>query len=142
MKVRDIMTRQVVTAGRGTTARELARMMADQGVGSVIIAEGGEPKGIVTDRDLVVYCLAEGRNPDDCTADEIMSTGGLLGGLAKVDADDDTLEAAKQMGSHKVRRLPVVDQGNVVGVVSAADLASELRTYVDALLVEEAKAAR
>lgn len=142
MKVRDIMTKQVVTAAKDATVRDLSKMMADQNVGSVIITEGGSPQGIVTDRDIVVHCLARGMNPEQTTAQEIMSSGGMLGGLAKVDADDDTLEAARQMGDRRVRRLPVMEQGNVVGVVSAADLVSELRTYMDALLVEEAKAAR
>ena len=139
MRVRDIMNKDVVTATAGTTISEVAKLMADKDVGSVVIVEGGKPVGIVTDRDLVVDHLAKGHTQDHAVR-EAVSGGGALSGLVTVAPDLDILEAAQELGRRKVGRLPVVDGDRLVGLVSAGDLAKQLRDALDGLLAEGEKA--
>ena len=139
MRVRDIMNADVVTATADTTIGQVAKLMADKDVGSVVIVEGGKPVGIVTDRDLVVDHLAKGHTQDHAVR-EAVSGGGPLSGLVTVKPDLDILEAAQELGRHKVGRLPVVEGDKLVGLVSAGDLAKELRDALDGLLAEGEKA--
>ena len=139
MRVRDIMNADVVTATADTTIGQVAKLMADKDVGSVVIVEGGKPVGIVTDRDLVVDHLAKGHTQDHAVR-EAVSGGGPLSGLVTVKPDLDILEAAQELGRHKVGRLPVVEGDRLVGLVSAGDLAKQLRDALDGLLAEGEKA--
>ena len=139
MLVRDVMNTDVVTAERGTPIGQVAKLMADEDVGAVVIVEGGKPVGIVTDRDLVVEHLAKG-HPQDRPVQEAMSGGGLLSRLVTIAPDLDVLEAAQELGRHKVGRLPVVEGGRLVGMLSAGDLAKQLRKALDGLLAEGGKA--
>ena len=139
MQVRDVMNTDVVTAERGTPVGQVAKLMADEDVGAVVIVAGGKPVGIVTDRDLVVEHLAKGHTQDHLVQ-EATSGGGLLSGLVTVAPDLDVLEAAQELGRHKVGRLPVVEGGRLVGIVSAGDLAKQLRKALDGLLAEGEKA--
>ena len=139
MRVRDIMNTDVATAAPGTPISQVAKLMADRDVGAVVIVEGGKPVGIVTDRDLVVEHLAKGHTQDHLVQ-EATSGGGLLSGLTTVAPDTDVLEAAQALGRHKVGRLPVVEGDRLVGIVSAGDLAKQLRKALDGLLAEGEKA--
>jgi CBS domain-containing protein len=139
MRVRDIMNTDVVTAEPGTAIGQVAKRMADADVGAVVIVEGGKPIGIVTDRDLVVEHLAKGHTQDH-TVQEAMSGGGPLARLVTIAPDLDVLEAAQELGRHKVGRLPVVEGDRLVGLVSAGDLAKQLRKALDGLLAEGEKA--
>ncbi len=139
MRVRDIMNKDVVTATADTTIGQVAKLMADKDVGSVVIVEGGKPVGIVTDRDLVIDHLAKGHTQDHAVR-EAVSGGGPLSGLVTVKPDLDILEAAQELGRHKVGRLPVVEGDRLVGLVSAGDLAKQLRDALDGLLAEGEKA--
>ena len=139
MRVRDIMNTDVVTAEPGTPIGQVAKRMADADVGAVVIVEGGKPVGIVTDRDLVVEHLAKGHTQDH-TVHEAMSGGGPLARLVTIAPDLDVLEAAQELGRHKVGRLPVVEGDRLVGLVSAGDLAKQLRKALDGLLAEGEKA--
>ncbi len=139
MRVRDIMNKDVVTATADTTVGQVAKLMADKDVGSVVIVEGGKPVGIVTDRDLVIDHLAKGHTQDHAVR-EAVSGGGPLSGLVTVKPDLDILEAAQELGRHKVGRLPVVEGDRLVGLVSAGDLAKHLRDALDGLLAEGEKA--
>jgi len=139
MRVRDIMNADVVTATADTTIGQVAKLMADKDVGSVVIVEGGKPVGIVTDRDLVIDHLAKGHTQDHAVR-EAVSGGGPLSGLVTVKPDLDILEAAQELGRHKVGRLPVVEGDRLVGLVSAGDLAKQLRDALDGLLAEGEKA--
>lgn len=141
MKVREIMNTDVATASSSTSIGDVAKMMADKDVGSVVIVDGGKPVGIVTDRDLVVDHLAKGHTQDH-TVKEAMSGGGLLGGLVTVSPDMDVLEAAAELGRRKVGRLPVVEGDRLVGILSAGDLSKQLRKALDGLLAEGEKAER
>ena len=139
MRVRDVMNADVVTATAGTAISEVAKLMADRDVGSVVIVEGDKPVGIVTDRDLVVDHLAKGHTQDHPVR-EAVSGGGPLAGLVTIAPDLDVLEAAQELGRHKVGRLPVVEGDRLVGLVSAGDLAKQLRKALDGLLAEGEKA--
>jgi len=139
MLVRDVMNTDVVTAERGTPIGQVAKLMADEDVGAVVIVEGGKPVGIVTDRDLVVDHLAKGHTQEHAV-EEAMSGGNPFSGLVTIAPDLDVLEAAQELGRHKVGRLPVVEGGRLVGMVSAGDLAGQLRKALDGLLAEGEKA--
>src|SRR4051794_7725855 len=104
MRIRDIMNTDVATATPGSAISEVAKLMADKDVGSVVIVEGSRPVGIVTDRDLVLDHLAKGHTADHPVR-EAVSTGSPLTGLVTVSPDMDLLEAAQELGRHRVGRL-------------------------------------
>jgi CBS domain-containing protein len=105
-----------------TTVREAAAMMARENVGTLPIVEGDRLIGIVTDRDLVVRVLAEARDPAVMTVLEVATRD-----LLTVDADDNLARAVELMARHRVRRLPVLDDGRLIGIVSRADVAAASR---------------
>lgn len=116
MKVMEILVRTPVTVTPATTVEEAAKTMAREGVGSLIVVDGGRLAGIVTDRDLVVRALARGF-PADARADSVMSMN-----VVAIDAEADVRDAMKAFGHHAVRRLPVVQGSQVVGLLSLDDL--------------------
>lgn len=137
MSVAEVMTRDVVTAPPSATVRELAQLMERHNVGTVVIAEEGRLRGLVTDRQLATHCLARGMNPDTCRADEVMTAEMPgPGGVVTAHPHMDLLEAARLMGRHRIRRLPVVEDGRVVGILSVADLAGEVKDMVSAVMDE------
>ena len=118
MKIREIMTTDVTTAELTSTLEEIATIMRHEDVGAVPIVEDGELAGIVTDRDIVVRCIAEGRDPGESCAEDILS-----GGLMTVSADDDVTRAVSIMSRNQIRRLPVLEGDCLVGMVSLGDIA-------------------
>jgi CBS domain-containing protein len=116
-KVRDIMTAAPVGVYYSQTIGETARIMRDSQVGSVLVVNDGALAGLVTDRDLVIRGLAEGAGPDSPVGP--LCTGDLIG----VAADADLYQAAQLMRENAVRRLPVINEGQVVGIVSMGDIA-------------------
>jgi len=118
-QVRELMA-EPVTVPADTTLTEAARLMRDADIGDVVIVDGGRPRGMVTDRDIVVRGIAEHRLPDDTTIGEICTSD-----LAIVAPDDPVERAAQLMRETAVRRLPVVEGEQLVGVVSLGDLAIE-----------------
>jgi len=141
MRVRDIMNTDLATASASTPISEVARLMAEKDVGSVVIVEGATPVGIVTDRDLVLKHLAGGHT-QDCAVKEAMSSDRLLAGLVTISPDMDVLEASAELGRRKVGRLPVVEGDRLVGIVSAGDLTKQLQKALDSLMAEGEKAQR
>ena len=134
---REIMTPDVTCVGEKETLVDAAKKMADLGVGSLpICGEDNRLKGMLTDRDIVVKALAKGRNPADCTASELAE-----GKPVTVGADDDANEILRTMGQHKVRRVPVIDGHDLVGIVSQADLATNIDEEKVGDLVEAISAA-
>jgi CBS domain-containing protein len=118
MQIREIMTESVVTAAPDTPAQGIAALMRDRNVGSVVLVDGaGRPCGMVTDRDLAIDVLAEGADPD--VAAEQCATSPVVTGEADMELD----EAAGLMVSHRIRRLPVLDAGALVGIVTLDDIA-------------------
>ncbi len=116
-KVRDLMTPGAIGVNYHQSIAEAARTMRDWGIGAVLVTKDAVVHGLVTDRDLVVRALAESRTPDEPVGP--LSSGDLVG----VSADDDAEVAARLMREHAVRRLPVIDHGQIAGMVSLGDLA-------------------
>jgi len=119
---REIMTPDVTCVGEKETLAAAAHKMADLGVGALpICGEDNRLKGMLTDRDIVIRTVAADRNPADVTAGELAQ-----GKPVTIGADDDTTEILRTMGQHKVRRLPVIDGHQLVGIVALADVARAL----------------
>ena len=118
MLLREIMTEHVVTAAPATPVRQVAELMRDRNVGSVVLTDGaGRPVGLVTDRDLALTVLA-GRGDTGCPAEEC-ATAPVVTGEAEMPLD----EAAALMVGHRIRRLPVMDGDELVGIVTLDDIA-------------------
>ena len=119
MQVRDIMNPHVVSIDPTESAALAARLLARHNVGSLpVCGSGGQLQGMVTDRDIVLRCVAAEEDPRSVPVRSIMSRR-----PAVVTPEDDVRQAARLMSSQQVRRLPVVDKDRVVGVVSLGDLA-------------------
>ncbi len=119
---RDIMTPEAQCVSESDTIDTAARKMADLGVGALpICGEDNQLKGMITDRDIVVKVLAEGKDPQSCTVGDLAQ-----GKPVTIGADDDASEILHTMGAHQVRRLPVIDGHDLVGIVSLADVAKAL----------------
>jgi len=116
MRIEEIAVRPAVTAAPGTSIAEAARLMANEAVGCLIIAENERIVGIVTDRDLVVRAIAK-RVALDTRVDDIMSMN-----VIALDAGADIRDALRAFSMHAVRRLPVVVRGKVTGLLSLDDL--------------------
>ena len=116
-KVRDVMTPGPIGVDYDQSVGEAARAMRDWGVGAILVVSNGSLYGLVTDRDLVVRAVAEGKGADEPVGP--LSSASLIG----VDADADVHEAMRLMRQHAVRRLPVLEDGQVTGIVSLGDLA-------------------
>jgi CBS domain-containing protein len=117
-KVRDIMTEDVATASPTSTLAEIAGMMRDEDTGAIPVVDEDELVGIVTDRDIVIRCIAPGKHPAEVAAEEILSEQ-----LEVIEPESDVEEAARLMERRQIRRLPVVENGRLVGMVSLGDIA-------------------
>ena len=125
MRCRDIMTSDVRTATRDMTLQQVATLMRDGDMGSIPVVEGGKLVGIVTDRDIVVRSIAEGRGADSPIG-EAMTTE-----VFSVKPDDFAFEAIRIMGDRQVRRIPVVgENGELAGIIAMADVALEMEDPV------------
>ncbi|GII80023.1 signal transduction protein [Sphaerisporangium rufum] len=119
---REIMTPNAECVNADETLVDAAQKMARLDVGSLpICGTDNRLKGMLTDRDIVVKVLAQGRDPKDCTAGELAQ-----GEAVTIGADDDAREILRTMASHKVRRLPVIDGHDLIGMVALADVAKAL----------------
>jgi len=115
------MAKSVTTATRANTLRDAALMMRDGDMGSVPVVEDGKLVGIVTDRDIVVRSIADGKDASASVA-EAMTTD-----IFSVRPDDFVFEAIRLMGDKQVRRVPVVDEnGTLAGIIAMADIALEM----------------
>ena len=131
--VRDAMTSNPCTIDADKPVAYAAKMMKQENVGSAPIVQGDRLVGTLTDRDIVVRVVAEGRDPQTVTAREVASTD-----VVTVDPEENLDEALRLMASHQVRRLPVVEEdGRVVGVLAQADVAEEANAKQTGELVEE-----
>ena len=117
MLIRDVMTESVVTAPPDASVREIAETMRERNVGSVVLVHGARPVGFITDRDLAVSVLADGRDPSDRAGDH--ASAPVVTGAPGMDVQ----EAAELMVEHGIRRLPVLDGDELIGIVTLDDLA-------------------
>jgi CBS domain-containing protein len=116
-KVRDVMTAEPIVLQQDQSIADAAQAMRDASVGAVLIVDGDKLCGLVTDRDIVVRAVAESALPDSPVG-QVVSPD-----LVAVRADDETADAARVMQDNAVRRLPVLDDGRIVGIVTIGDLA-------------------
>jgi CBS domain-containing protein len=122
MKVRELMSKNLVYCGPDASLDEVARLMRDNDCGEIPIAEGSRSRtliGVITDRDIVCRAVAEGKNPRELKARDCMSSPVLT-----VRANEDLEECCRIMEQSQIRRVPVVDEaGDCCGIVSQADVA-------------------
>ena len=117
--IREIMTSNPSTVEPNKTVVEAARIMKQEDAGVVPVTENGRLTGMVTDRDIAIRVVAEGKDPQSTTVREVASTD-----LVTIDPQQDLDEALRLMAKHQIRRLPVVEEdGRLVGVVAQADVA-------------------
>ena len=128
MQVRDFMNPSVVTITPGESASLAARLLARHNLGSLpVCGDDGGLRGIVTDRDIVLRCVAAEEDPAQTQVKDIMTRG-----CAVVSPDDDAREATRLMAARQVRRLPVTEAGKLVGMVSLGDLAKSQQYDMEA----------
>jgi CBS domain-containing protein len=131
--IRDVMTTNPRSLESGDGVIAAARLMRDEDTGIVPIVEDGRLVGAVTDRDIAIRVVAEGRSPESTTIGEIASRE-----LVTIDPEQDLDEALRLMARHQVRRLPVVEEdGKLVGIVAQADVARHTDAARTGQVVEE-----
>jgi CBS domain-containing protein len=132
-KVREVMSDRPRCVAPDTPVSEAAQLMESEDVGALPVLDGEELAGMVTDRDIVVRAIAKGKDPRGMPVREVSTRD-----VVSVRGDEDLSEALKLMASYKVRRLPVVDDGNrLIGVLAQADAALEAKEKAVGQMVEE-----
>lgn len=128
MKIREVMTNQVIRIHPEETVAVAARTLTHYNIGALPVCENnGQLCGMVTDRDIVTRCLASNRKPENTRVRDVMT-----GWVVSATPDMDTSVAAHLMGRQQVRRLPVVENGTLCGMVSLGDLAVREQSNPDA----------
>ena len=131
--IRDVMTKDPHALEGGASVIDAARLMRDEDAGIVPVVEGEKLVGTVTDRDIAVRVVAEGKSPESVTVGEIASRD-----LVTIDPQQELSEALRLMARHQVRRLPVVEEdGKLVGIVAQADIARNASDAQTGDLVED-----
>ncbi|MFB6121206.1 MAG: CBS domain-containing protein [Halobacteriaceae archaeon] len=128
MPVEDLARRTVVTASPDTDVQDLAATMREEDVGSVVVTEGDEPVGIATDRDVALRVVADGLDPDGATTADVMTENPVV-----VAPEAGFYETARAMSEHGVRRIPLVEDDELVGILTADDLTELLADESEAL---------
>ena len=118
--INEVMTHDPITVDTQTTVAEAAKQMRDGDTGALIVTEGGSATGIVTDRDIVVRAVADGHDPSSATVGQVATPNAVT--LTPDQTVDDAINVVRE---HNVRRVPVVQDGRPVGIVSIGDLAIE-----------------
>lgn len=124
----DIMTRKPVTVDSNSTAQKIAKLMTDKRVGTVVVVKGQKPIGIVTDTDLTKRVVAPSKDPKRLKARDVMSTP-LLFASPENKVDDVVLKMKK----HRVKRIPIISKGRLVGIVTTTDIARNTPAMMDLL---------
>ncbi|KRQ87992.1 Hypoxic response protein 1 [Caloramator mitchellensis] len=127
MKVKDFMTTNVAFVNPTTPIVEVAKIMKQRNIGSVPVVDGDRVVGIVTDRDIVLRDIAMGKNPENVTAKDVMTMG-----VATANPNMDIHDASRLMAEKQIRRLPVVENNRLVGMLAIGDIAVETRLSDDA----------
>jgi CBS domain-containing protein len=119
--IRDVMTTSPQSIESSSSIVDAARLMRDGDIGSLPVVDGGKLTGVVTDRDITVRVVAEGKDPQNTKVGDVLSQD-----LVTIDPQQDLDEALRLMARHQVRRLPVVEEdGRLVGIVAQADVAEQ-----------------
>ena len=128
MKLRDIMTKQVVRIQPGETIAVAARMLEHNNIGAMPVCnDEGKLCGMITDRDIVIRCLAAGKSPQTTSVREVMTSR-----IYVARPDMDASLAAGLMGREQIRRLPVMENGRLCGMISLGDLAMKEESSIEA----------
>jgi len=135
VSVMDAMNKKVLTASPNTTVAKAAKMMAELGVGSIIIVKGKKPVGILTERDLLMKVVSVDSIPSKVQVGKIMSTP-----IISIGPGTDITEAARIMAKNNVRRLPVVEHGKLIGIVTASDITAISPQLIDIMAHPEVPA--
>jgi CBS domain-containing protein len=130
--IRDLMSSNLCAIDADKPVAYAAKMMKQEDVGLAPVVQGDRLVGTLTDRDIVVRVVAEGKDPQTVTAREVASTD-----LVTIDPQQDLDEALRLMASKQVRRLPVVEEGRLIGVLAQADIAREAEEQQTGRLVED-----
>jgi CBS domain-containing protein len=131
--IRDLMTSNPTTVQPSTPVAQAAQIMKTEDAGAVPVVEGEQLVGMLTDRDITIRVVAEGKDPQTATVGEIASKQ-----LVTLDPQQNVEEAVRLMAEHQVRRLPVVEEdGKLVGIVAQADVARKADTAKTGQMVEE-----
>jgi CBS domain-containing protein len=120
MKVKDIMTKDVATLNPDDTVERAAQLMKQYNIGAVPVCKGENCVGVITDRDIALRSVAQGENGRNQIVREVMTSNPVL-----INSETDIHDAARIMSERQIRRLPVVEGNNLVGIVSLGDLAVE-----------------
>jgi CBS domain-containing protein len=121
MRIREVMTESVVTAPADATVRRIAEIMRERNVGSVVLLDdAGEATAFITDRDLAVSVLADGHSGDATAADHAAAP------VVTAEPGTDVEDAAQLMVANGIRRLPILDDGKLTGIVTLDDLAARI----------------
>ena len=120
MKVRDLMTTNVKWANQDQSIEEVARLLSTSDIGSVPVCQGEQVLGIITDRDIIVRAIAQGKDPKTTKCSEIMSKN-----IKTVTGDTDVHQASDLMAENQIRRLPVVENNRLIGFLAIGDIAVE-----------------
>jgi len=139
MSLRNILNRKVVSCRPDSSVREVAELMDEENIGSVLVVEGEKPVGIITDRDIVVRCIVKGLDCSGTQAKDLMS-----GKLETVSADCGLYDVLQTMRKREIRRVPVVESdGKAIGLLSFGDvyqlLAKEISDLSGPMAPEEPK---
>ncbi len=118
MKLRDIMTTDFCCSNPGDSLSKVASEMKRHNVGVMPVCQNGNLVGMITDRDIVIQCVAAATDPKNCKVSDFMTKE-----LVQASPDMDIADAARLMGDEQVHRLPVVENGRLIGIVSLGDLA-------------------
>lgn len=119
MKVMDVMTKNVATVGRDESIKKVAELMSQYNIGSIPVCENDKVVGVITDRDIALRCVAKGLD-NNIKVSDVMTSNPVM-----ASKDMDIHDAARIMSERQIRRLPVEDNENVVGIVSLGDIAIE-----------------
>ena len=125
MKVREMMSRPIITEDGDTIVTKIAEDMDEFGVVSIVITSEGKPAGIITERDIALKVLLKDRRASEVKAKEIMAFP-----LVTIESETSVDEACKLAAKKRIKRLPVVEKGMLVGIVSIRDLLTRKPEYV------------
>ena len=132
-KIGDVMTTRPRCVSPDTPISQVAELMESEDIGSVPVLDGEQLAGMITDRDIVIRAIAQGKDPRGMPVREVSTRD-----VVTVSPDHDLSDALQLMAQHQVRRLPVVDEDNrLVGIVSQADVALEAKEKAVGEMVEE-----
>ncbi|NOZ76703.1 MAG: CBS domain-containing protein [Euryarchaeota archaeon] len=117
IRVKEAMTTRVTTVPSDTPVNEAARLMAEKGIGSIIVVDNGKPVGIITERDLAFGVVAKNRLPNEVDVREIMNSP-----IISVEPETTINEASRVMARNNIRRLPVIKGSKLVGILTTTDV--------------------